>query len=67
MNQFLKTAFVLFFLINFMNLFAQDNQNLVQAPDENDRSIKPFKFVFGSGIYDLTGDISSEETCIIKS
>ena len=66
MNQFLKTAFVLFFVTSFMNLFAQDNQNLVQASNENDRRIKPFKFVFGSGIYDLTGDISSEETGFLK-
>ena len=53
MNQFLKKAFVLFALISFTSVFAQQ---------------KPFspKFTLGSGLYTLTGDIQNQNTGFLK-
>ena len=61
MNQFFKEVFIFFILISSVNLFAQEDRHVVKQ----EKSFQP-KFTFGGGIYNLTGDIQSQETDFLK-
>ena len=61
MNQFSKEVFILLFLVSSINIFAQEDIF-------GEKKEKPFnpKFILGSGLYTLTGDIQNEETGLLK-